>query len=251
MAPQTYQMVRLVNKGDKDFTDGFASQTYTIKAHSEGFVPFDAACLWFGHPDAYDVSPRQRARTDMYRRLRQRYGAFDTVEKKGNDDVPVSGDEMWERNRPRVEVYSLEGDQIITVIDDPEGTNVTAADQTQAEQAGLLGRLEALEREGEILRGLLKSQRAAEDNDDGDDEDDDTEDEGDGEGGESKDEQPSSPKPSKSTTKRQGKPDPRGQRTPGNEPNDGPTATLLQPTKLSGENDAEPDSPNRPGVQRP
>lgn len=254
---QTYQMVRLVNKGKKDFSDGFASQRYTIKAGGEGFVPFDAACLWFGHPDAFDVSERQRARTDMFRRMRQRYGAFDATEKdKDGKDVTVSADELWERNRPRVEVYNLDGERIITVLDDPEGKNVNPADQTQAEQAGLLGRLDALEREGEILRSLLKSQKAAEDNDQDDDQDDDGGDDDEGEDGQDGDEvAKKSSSPSKSS-KRQAKPNPRGQHSVSNREQDkgvdgdnGPTATFLKPTDLSP--DAEQDSPNRPGVQRP
>lgn len=207
------QMVRVKNVGDKPFKDGYANQTYEIKPGKEAFVPFDAAALWFGHPDVYDVSPRQRARFDQWKRLRTKYGAFD-VAAKGENGVQVvtSADQMWERNKPQVEVYTLEGKRLTTVIDDPEGKTIGANEEQDVQNAGLIARQEYLERELEALRAAIRTTS----DDDEDDEGGDDEDDG-GDGGE--------------------------------DDSDPLLDDLLNDS--DDEDDADDDSPTQPGVQRP
>lgn len=213
------QMVRIVNKGDKTFRDMFANQTYEVEPGKSTFVPFDAAALWFGHPDVFDVSPRQRPRTDLFKRLRLRYGAYDQTEEVNGKDVPVGADVVWERNKPQVEVYTLEGKRLNTVVDDPEGRNVTIDDE-DASTRDMSLRMQALENELRLLREAQKSQRAVEQNEQ--DADDGNEDGGE-DGGEEEPEQPVG--------------------------SDGiPEPTILSPDPDSG---AEPDSPRRSGVQYP
>lgn len=164
---QQYDMVRARNVGDKPFVGDFASVRYVLQPGKDVFVPFDAAALWFGHPDVFDVGPRQMARTEMYKRLRLKYGAYDDTDADGNR---TSSDEKWEQNRPRVEVYTLDGQRLNTVIDDPSGTAANPVDPDLAEQRGILARLQAVEAESQMLRAALaaKTKEAGDHLDDND-----------------------------------------------------------------------------------
>lgn len=102
-------MVRISNKGETTFKDMYASITYTIKPDSDGFVPWDAACCWLGNPSLVDAG-REKPRTDAYELVRIRYGAY-------QDEA------AFEVMRPKVEVYSLDGDRIIMIADDPYDIN--------------------------------------------------------------------------------------------------------------------------------
>lgn len=215
----TDQMVRVKNTGKRPFKDGFNSRTYEIKPGADVFVPFDAVCLWLGHPSVFDVSPRQRGRTDLFFRLRQRYGAYDTIEKVDGEDVAVGADEMWQRNQPHLEVYTLEGERVYTIIDDPDGDKIRPADTTASEQSGISERLATLEAESALLKKLLadkdRTEGAGVDDGDG------------GDGGEENDtkdaDAPSPLKPAAAKSRT-------------------PSPTLLKP-------DAERDTPTRPGVR--
>jgi hypothetical protein len=102
------QMVRLVNKSDTDFKDMYNSVTYRVPAGSDGFAPFDAACLWFGDPSSQDLSARDRGRTDEYERLRVRYGVY-------------ADEHRFDGALPDIEVYTLDGDRVTMVREDPTG----------------------------------------------------------------------------------------------------------------------------------
>lgn len=161
--PGVSGMVKVVNVGDQTFTDMFESSPFSLEPGEEQFVQFEAASLWFGNPELMDVGPRQRARFETYKRLRSRYGAFD-------DDVEdpetgrmthISADERWEANKPRVEVYTLQGERLWTVVDDPLGEHVNPAAISSAENNLVLNRLQALEEETRILRSALESAKAS------------------------------------------------------------------------------------------
>jgi hypothetical protein len=102
-------IVRVVNVGDRPFRDRYNRQWVDIPVGGEQFVPFEAVCLWFGNPDVMDKGPRQRDRTDTYQRLRARLGVYEN-------------EALWESRKPKVECYTINGDRIITVMDDPYGT---------------------------------------------------------------------------------------------------------------------------------
>lgn len=230
-----YAMVRVKNVGDKPFRDSFANQPFEVLPNKETFVPFDAAALWFGHPELYDVSPRQRARTQMYARLRQRYGAFDDTNR---DDKVTSADEKWEQNRPRIEVYSLDGERIYMVIDDPDGTRETTVTPDASESQSILLRLHRLEREGQMLREALASKEKDEggtdstgtDRADGVDSTDSTDNKN-----ATNDTTPVPASPPSPTSTR---------KTPSTNP-------LIPAPRLLDGPDAEKDEPKRPGVKNP
>lgn len=105
MAP--LRICRAVNEGTIPFKDACDSQVYLINPGSESLIPFDAAVLWFGNPDTIDIDARRRDRTDEYARIRVRYGIYEHEDRLGQ--------------MPQVMVYTLEGDKINMVKDDPEG----------------------------------------------------------------------------------------------------------------------------------
>lgn len=105
MAP--LRIVRAVNSGDRPFKDACDSQIYLIPGGSESLIPYDAAVLWFGNPDTIDLDARRRDRTDEFARIRVRYGVYEHEERLNE--------------LPQVFIYTLEGDKINMVKDDPEG----------------------------------------------------------------------------------------------------------------------------------
>lgn len=222
------QMVRCKNVGDKPFKDGYANVTYVLPPGKDVFVPYDAAVLWFGNPDVFDVSARQRGRTDFYHRLRLRYGAFDDHRILADgSEVRFTADELWEENKPQVEVYTLEGERLHTIIDDPEGTNVDPAQTNPGEAQGILARMGQLEAELGLLRQAQAAQTATADEVD-DDGFNAGEDDGDGDdagasGGGKDDAAGKTPTP--------------------------PSTTPAKPTTTTKKGDAEPDRPPRPGVK--
>ncbi len=118
-------VVRLRNVGTDPWTGKYANQEYRIPSGSEAIVSFAAACLWFGHPDAVDVDDRNRYRTDELDRLRVRYGVYD-----GDKD-------QWDGQTPSIEVHDLDGNRLITVVDDPDGAHLSPAQSSVQEKAAL------------------------------------------------------------------------------------------------------------------
>lgn len=105
MAP--LRICRAVNNGPTPFKDACDSQVYLIPSQSESLIPYEAAVLWFGNPDTIDIDARRRDRTDEYMRIRVRYGIYEHEDRLGQ--------------MPQVEIFTLEGDKINMVKDDPEG----------------------------------------------------------------------------------------------------------------------------------
>lgn len=142
-APLPFRIVRVRNVGDKPFNGKFSNQLYTILPDSEAFVPWDAMALWMGNPDVRDVG-RNRDRTDLYRRLRVRYGVYE------HEDRLV--------NLPKLEAYDIDGRRITTVLDDPEGKTVTAASASTADQENLRSQVNALSSQLQAVLAMLNEQ---------------------------------------------------------------------------------------------
>lgn len=101
-------IVRVINKSNVDFMDKYNSQEFSIPAGMESLVPYEAMCLWVGDPQSVDTE-RNPARRAEFHRLRVRYGSYDDTE-------------MWRENKPDLEFADAEGNRIVTVADDPEGS---------------------------------------------------------------------------------------------------------------------------------
>lgn len=147
MAP--LRIVRAVNPGTRPFRDMCDSQDYKIDPGSETLIPFDAAILWFGNPDTLDIDARRRDRTDEYARVRVRYGIYEHEHRLS---------EM-----PEVEIFTLDGERIFMVKDDPDGSKanpglVADDDALRTVQRQLLA-MQA--QQAQLLEALAKNPDAA------------------------------------------------------------------------------------------
>ncbi len=141
--PALSETVRVRNTGTEVFTGRYDGQVFPIHPGSEHFVPFVAACLWFGHPDAMDVDARNKYRTDEVERLRTKYGIYEATAMMNVPGIADTPGHPWANDTrdaflvltPDVEVYTLAGQKLIMVIDDPEGTTINPDTITQAERA--------------------------------------------------------------------------------------------------------------------
>lgn len=174
-------IVRVVNEGDQPFTIGWDSKQYKLEPGKDAFVPFEAACLWFGDPRSGNAVASLRNqhglvsfvpdRDTEVRRLRVKYGN-------------IGGDERFVDPAPSVSVYDLEGDRITTVLDDPEGANVTVASPSVAEQSDLVALVQKQQRQIDLLLSQMGLEKDTGENTQGlDDHGDAIEEEGPEEGG--------------------------------------------------------------------
>lgn len=135
--PDTVVEVR--NTGDVDYIDGFNSRRYRIPPGRGLLVDIDAVKLWVGDWTLRDVSLTEHPRADEVNRLRVRTGHY-------HDPYPLPS--------LHLELYSVDGDRIWTVLEDPEGEKfddiVVSKDmeKEQLEQAyrDLKRRMEVMER---------------------------------------------------------------------------------------------------------
>lgn len=102
--------VRVHNDGDDDLIIRYNSQPYLIPAKGDAIIPREAACKDFG-----DWTARGKDREREYRRLKGLYGALEGI----------PGDtERFDANRPRVRIMEVSGDPVVSVMDDPKGSNL-------------------------------------------------------------------------------------------------------------------------------
>jgi hypothetical protein len=161
--------VRVVNAGSKTFKGGHANTTYLIEPGKSRFVPFHAAVRWAGNPWAVNEGQHREThwRTLEIDRLSTLYGVYSdpwTVEEPWTrmdysdkrpetdavyvqrDDAP--GSPYYHPNLPNLIVEDSEGNQLPTVLSDPEGDIVSPAEiATRAEQRTLSAQIAELQRQ--------------------------------------------------------------------------------------------------------
>jgi hypothetical protein len=148
------QVVRVVNTGDADFLGHWNKDRYVVPAGGEAIVPYDAAVLWLGDPRAVDLNESKRPRLVEYRRLRVRYGAYDD-------------EERWEKNKPRLECHTLDGQRVLTVVDDPAGDYLNPEVTHEAENRFLRETMQRMQAEMKVMRSRLdQNERAVRSEDD-------------------------------------------------------------------------------------
>lgn len=140
-------MVRVKNTRDEDwsFIYGVPEQRITIPALSEIILAWEIVVFWMGNPAMTNKNARQKDRTKEYDRIRVLFGAY-------------YEDDVWERNRPPLEVFDLEGSRIFMVADDPEGATVTQASQTVALQATYEQQIAAMQRQIDAMQQAIAQQ---------------------------------------------------------------------------------------------
>lgn len=151
-------ILKVTNTGTKLFRGQWDLVDYVIPPGGADYLPFEACKLFFGDPRSTDqVRSNKDARGIVsfiadrpaeVRRLRLLYshGFGDYTGKEGTDIV-------WETNKiPHVQVETLGGDRVWTVIDDPAGTSVMPAVSTQADDDRLR---DIVEQQGRLIRSLM------------------------------------------------------------------------------------------------
>lgn len=130
----------------RPFVDDYASQRYVIEPGGETIVPYFAMVYWLGDPRAVDVGdrnsqPHLQHRTMELDRLQTKYGTYGDswypqeweINEENADLYPASR----HRNLPKLEVTSMTGERLYTVIDDPEGNHLNPATQTVNENRNM------------------------------------------------------------------------------------------------------------------
>jgi hypothetical protein len=111
------QLVKLKNGGTETYRHQYGAQeVIEIAAGDEMIVPLSVMCSLMGHPDTRN-SDRWREREEMHEVLLRFYGG----------------------TLPSLEAYTLDGERIITIIDDETGYSLTP-DPTDSSDVGVLQR---------------------------------------------------------------------------------------------------------------
>lgn len=119
---------RIRNVGTHEFKDSYNGNVYRAAVGSDTIVPVEAGILWLGNPNTRDIDPRRLDRTNEFKRLRVRYGAYDNL------DQPQGVTPMWDNVKPKVEAFTLDGDRVLTVVDDPFGELTAPVELTHQER---------------------------------------------------------------------------------------------------------------------
>jgi len=112
-------VIRVRNTAPVPFRQRFLREWYTIQPGTDAILPWDVFVAFFGDPSLQNHGPNRKDREESYKRLRFKYGSLED-------------NELWEQNRPRVECYRMNGERIVPLVDDPEGTNVHQSAMTVA-----------------------------------------------------------------------------------------------------------------------
>lgn len=129
------EVFRVKNTSDQPWVGRYANQRYVVPAGGEAIVPRGAVALWMGDPEAKDVG-QHKARREENKRLLIKWGA--------------NGE-----SRPPLEVWGLDGDRVITVLDDPDGRHLHEQAPTVAERDLLEEQLEKLRREQAAMQARI------------------------------------------------------------------------------------------------
>lgn len=182
--PHAHRSVRIVNEAPVGFTWGYDGERITIPPAvyeddqlvraAEKIVPYRAACIHLGDPEAIDVG-RNRYRTDEYRRVRVKAGISEFNEhfhcepgtvpnsrfRHPESDKTV-GQSWWtETGMPPITAYDPDTGQLLPCpAYDPEGTQLSTTQLALSENASLQEQVAFLQQQ---MQRLLAEQ------DDGDD----------------------------------------------------------------------------------
>lgn len=139
------QILRLKNVGTERFSDMYDNQKYVIEPGGESLAPYEAICLWLGDPEFRDLDARRRNRTDEYERLCTRLGVY-------------HDQHLFESARPKLEAWTLDGQRITTVSEDPTGSGMTinvSSDSTT--EAILRDQLDSMKQQMDAITVALES----------------------------------------------------------------------------------------------
>lgn len=127
-------VVKVTNLGTEPLVDAYDGEVTVIGVGEYAVVPRVAANLWFGNGSIRN-DDRSWSRGQELHRIRVRYGVSD-----------AAGD-TWLAKCPKVEVTTLAGDPVPTLLDDPDGKAVTDAVSSISDQERLYQMIEQQQRD--------------------------------------------------------------------------------------------------------
>lgn len=150
-------LIQAVNHGPLPLTVKFDSVPYILHPEQPTFIPPACAWNWFGDPrSAQNIQTVKDAkglvhyigdRATEVRRLRVKYGAGIEGDETNFEGVP---------HVPDVSLFTVDGDPITTVIDDPTGQSVMPAVTTVAGDQALRDLVEQQQHQIEALMAHLE-----------------------------------------------------------------------------------------------
>lgn len=155
--PGIGDIVRVQNLGAKPIKCMWDSRHYNVPVGGEEFMPFECMKLYFGDPRAAENIHSVRDdrgvvgfvsdRATEVRRLRLLW------DHKFGEYIPGEVDAFDDTRIPHVHVFDIRGNPVPTVLDDPEGTRVMQAHQTQAQQTDLMS---VVQNQGKMIEILMQ-----------------------------------------------------------------------------------------------
>jgi hypothetical protein len=147
-------VVRAVNTGPTPFVITHNRERLVIPANGDRVVPWEAMISLWGDPQTSDN--RQQTRQDYSLALRGGFGWF----------TGLNAEEEWTERRPPIEWWTLEGERLWTVLDDPTGEHArNATPQRQLEQgsdaAFLMETIRTMQTQMEQLQSALDQRNEA------------------------------------------------------------------------------------------
>ena len=149
--PEPSDVVVVTNNESLPFTIKYNKREYKLTPGHPVFLPFEAACLWFGDPrsqgniQSYTGTDGLVAfvpdRATEVRRLRMKWGMIygpETTFEGYRDAHGKQGDQV---HIPDVSVATPDGEKLWMVVEDPAGNHVEAATLTVSDTGDLLAQL--------------------------------------------------------------------------------------------------------------
>lgn len=126
----------------KPFSDRYANNLYEAQPGQEIYVPFGAIDCWFGDPNKINIDESRRPRLEQLNHLKGKYGG-------------AASQEDWENNKPQVEVYTMTGERVYTIIDDEDGVRITPQTQTARENDEMRATMLSMQQQLEAMKAAM------------------------------------------------------------------------------------------------
>lgn len=127
-------IVRVKNLGTTPLRLVYNSQPTVVAPKQEGFIERECAVIYFGNPNLRNDPTAEHfddknARNIEFNRLRGMYGASVGYE---------GADALWEQNKPKAEVAEVSGEKWTTVIEDPQGKDLSVVGMPEPDKEQVL-----------------------------------------------------------------------------------------------------------------
>lgn len=142
VAPSPEFVARIVNEGDRPFRMRYLTRWYTLAPGGQMIVPWEVMLAFMGNPYATNA-PNRMDRQEWWKRLMFKYGCHD--------------ENQWPECKPTIRAYNATtGERYVTVIDDPDGSQVHPARVSIGDAEAMAAQMQALESQITMLRTMLQ-----------------------------------------------------------------------------------------------